>query len=162
MEPSGALTLGKLRLPITRATFRRYVAITVEGKAWPGWEFEIQTGPPLKRPRSTEGFMFANGVRLEAQSRDIPLPHKGELVGIEISLKEPFDPVSGDEYFSLYVDEFADVSDLTLKFPERKGKLYHIVVSALAHRVWEMAVPLTVDAWIKRLPAAKYGGPPHT
>jgi hypothetical protein len=159
MEPLGILTLGKHRFPVTIATFRRYIAITVERKERFGWEFDVWTGPPLKRPRNlSERFMFADGVHLEAQSRDIPLPHNGDLLGIAISLKEAFDLVSGDEYFTLYVSEFGDVSDLTLKFVERRGKLYHMMVSALAHHVHERAEPLKVDTWIKRLPAATYGG----
>jgi hypothetical protein len=157
MADENVLTLGRRRFPVTEATFRR---ITDDGNGRPGWEFNVRTGPPLRPPRNhTERYMFANGVRLYAEAGDpIPLPDKKDLTGERLVLKEPYDPESGGVYFTLYVCEHDDVSDLTLRFLQRRGNEYRIRVSALAHHVFPEPVKLTIKTWIKRLPAKKYRG----
>jgi hypothetical protein len=155
MEPLGILTLAGHRFPIHQATFRR---ITDNGQGQPGWELNVYTQPPLEEPNDeSERFMFANGVRFYAEGDPIPLPDVEDLTGVEIYLKEPFDPDSGEVYFTLFVGEHEDVSDVTLRFVERRGSKYRLQVSALAHHVFKDPVKLTIDTWIERLPAGRYG-----
>ena len=70
-----------------------------------------------------------------------------------LHLEAPYDEVSGDVYFTLYVFEHLDVSGLTPTFLERIGERYHITVDATAH-FGSKRLPLAVDTWIERLPNA--------
>ena len=47
-----------------------------------------------------------------------------------------------------------DVSDLVLRFVERRGSKYRIQVSALVHSVFEKPTRFEIDTWITRLPDA--------
>src|SRR5262245_39010951 len=156
MEALGELTLAGHRFPIHRATFRR---ITDNGQGQPGWEFEIDTQPPVEEPADdTERFLFANGVRFYAEGDPIPLPDADDLTGTEVFIEEPFDPDSGEVYFTLYVGEHQDVSHVRLRFLERRGSDYRIRVSALAHDVFEQPTELAFECWITRQPSGRYGG----
>lgn len=155
MSNENVLTLGNYHFPITEAIFRR---IADEGNGPPGWEFNICTGPPTEEPEdSTERFLFANGVRFYVEGDPIPLPDKEYLTGEVLVLKEPFDPDSGEVYFTLYVGEHGDVSDLTMRFLEKRGTEYRITVTALAHHVFEEPAKLKMETWIKQLPSKQYG-----
>jgi hypothetical protein len=155
MDTLGMLTLAGHRFPIHHATFRR---ITDDGQGRPGWEFDVCTQPPLEEPTdATERFMFARGVRFYAEGDPIPLLDVEDFTGVEVFIKEPFDPDSGEVHFTLYVCEHGDVSDVTLRFLERRGTEYRIQVSALAHNVFEIPTPLQFETWITQLPAHQYG-----
>jgi hypothetical protein len=155
METLGELTLAGHRFPIHHATFRR---ITDDGQGHPGWEFNVCTQPPVEEPSDeSEGFLFANGVRFYAEGDPIPLPDADDLTGIEVYIEEPFDPDSGEVYFTLYVGEHQDVSHVRLRFLERRGSQYRIQVSALAHNVFEEPAELAFECWISRQPSARYG-----
>ncbi len=154
MELFGFLTLAGHRFPIHHATFRRII----EGQGQSGWEFNVCTQAPLEEPaEASEQFLFANGVRFYAEGDPLPLPDQEDLTGVELLLKEPFDPESGEVYFTLYVCEHEDVSDIHLRFVERRGDDYRMLVSGLAHHLFEEPVRLEIDTWIKRLPAGRYG-----
>ena len=156
METLGEMTLGGYRLPIHHATFRR---ITDDGQGHPGWEFNVCTQPPTIAPADeSESFLFANGVRFYAEGDPIPLPGADDLTGTEVLIEEPFDPESGEVYFTLYVGEHQDVSHVRLRFLERRGERYRIRVSALAHNVFEEPAELAFECWITRQPSARYGG----
>jgi hypothetical protein len=154
MEALGELTLAGHRFPIHHATFRR---ITDDGQGRPGWEFNICTLPPAEEPADeTERFLFANGVRFYAEGDPIPLPDADDLTGTEVFIEEPFDPESGEVYFTLYVCEHRDVSHVRLRFLERRGPQYRIQVSALAHNIFEEPAELAFETWITRQPAGQY------
>jgi hypothetical protein len=156
MEVLGELTLAGHRFPIHHATFRR---VTDDGQGNAGWEFEIDTQPPVEEPAGdTERFMFANGVRFYAEGAPIPLSDVEDLTGTEVFIEEPFDPVSGEVYFTLYVCEHEDVSHVRLRFVERRGDQYWLLVSALGHNVFEQPAELTIDTWITRQPPRRCGG----
>jgi hypothetical protein len=155
METLGELRLAGHRFPIHHATFRR---ISDDGQGHPGWEFEIDTQPPVEEPNDdTERFMFANGVRFYAEGDPIPLPDADDLTGVEVFIEEPFDPASGEVYFTLYVCEHGDVSQVRLRFLERRGAQYRIQVSALAHNLFEKPVEFAFETWITRQPDGRYG-----
>jgi hypothetical protein len=155
MAKVGELTLAGYRFPIHHATFRR---ITDDGQGHPGWEFEIDTEAPFEVPADhTDSFLFGNGVRFYAEGDPIPLPDADDLTGVEIFIEEPFDPESGEVYFTLYVGEHGDVSHVRLRFLERRGVEYRIQVSALAHNVFEKPAELAFETWITRQPAGRYG-----
>jgi hypothetical protein len=86
------------------------------------------------------------------------LPDVDDLTGAEVFLEEPFDPETGDGYFTLYVGEHGDVSHVRLWFLERRGSDYLMRITALAHAVFERPVEMTVETWISRLPDGRYGG----
>lgn len=155
MDKLGELTLAGYRFHIHHATFRR---ITDNGQGHAGWEFNVCTQPPVEEPANeVEGFLFANGVRFYAEGDPIPLPDADDLTGTEVFIEEPFDPESGELYFTLYVGEHQDVSHVRLRFLERRGSKYRIRVSALAHNVFEEPAKLEFETWITRQPAGRYG-----
>jgi hypothetical protein len=155
METLGELTLAGLRFPIHHATFRH---ISDDGQGQPGWEFNICTQPPINEPADeTERFIFSNGVRFYAEGDPIPLPDLEDLTGVEVYIEEPFDPESGEVYFTLYVREHGDVSHVRLRFVERRGSQYRLEVSALAHNLFEEPTELALATWITREPAGTYG-----
>jgi hypothetical protein len=154
VDSENVLTLGRYRFPVIDPTFRH----VIDDGGRPGWDFEVRTGPPFKKPKDhTVAYMFHNGVRFFAEGDPIPLPNLPDLTGTKLILKEPFDRESGEVYFTLYVCEFDDVSDLTLRFVERSGAYYCMTVSALAHRVFEKPVPLKIRTWIRRMRARRRG-----
>jgi hypothetical protein len=116
MQAVGYLTLAGHRFPIHHATFRR---ITDDGHGKPGWEFNICTQPPVEEPADeSERLLFSNGVRFCAEGDPIPLPDADDLTGVEVFIEQPFDPESGEVYFTLYVGEHGDVSHVRLRFLE--------------------------------------------
>jgi hypothetical protein len=155
MDALGMLTLAGHQFPIHHATFRR---ITDDGQGHPGWEFDICTQPPTVEPADeTERFLFAKGVRFYAEGDPIPLPDVEDFTGVEVFIKEPFDPESGEVYFTLYVCEHEDVSNVSLRFLERREMQHRIQVLAMAHNVFEEPTPLNLETWITQLPAGRYG-----
>jgi hypothetical protein len=156
MDVRGELTMAGLRFPIHHATFRR---ITDDGQGHPGWEFNVCTQPPVEEPADeSERSLFANGVRFYAEGDPFPLPDADDLTSTELFIEEPFDPESGEVYFTLYVGEHQDVSHVRLQFLERRGAEYRLQVSALAHNVFEQPTELAFECWITRQPSGKYGG----
>jgi hypothetical protein len=150
METLGELILGRHRFPIHHATFRR---VSGDGQGGPGWDFEIDTQPPIEEPTDdTERFMFATGVRFYAEGDPIPLADAEDLTGVDVYIEEPFDPESGEVFFTLYVGEHGDVSHVRLRFLERRGTQYRLQVSALAHSVFEAPTKLSIETWITREP----------
>lgn len=150
MESLGELVLGRHRFPIHHATFRR---VSGDGQGQPGWDFEVDTRPPIEEPPDdTERFMFARGVRFYAEGGPIPLADAEDLTGVEVYIEEPFDPESGEVYFTLYVCEHGDVSHVRLRFVERRGTQYRLQVSATAHNVFETPTEMSIETWITREP----------
>lgn len=119
----------------------------------PGWDFDVRTGPPLE-PLDDESLrdLLADGMRFYSEADPIPLEYAEDLTGVELRLVEPCDPESGEVYFTVYLCEHNDVSDVTLRFVERSGSHYRMQVSALVHSVFEEPTRFEIDAWIERLP----------
>jgi hypothetical protein len=147
----GELTVAGYRLPIVRATFRY---ISDDGCGDCGWEFDIRTLPPVEEP--DEASMLPYGVRFYSEADPIPLPHQEDLTGVEVFIEEPFDPVTGDVYFTLYAGEHEDVSSVRLRFDERQGTSYRLRVTALAYGFAESPLPLELECRITRLPDGSY------
>lgn len=158
MEPRGTLLFAGCRFPVTQASFR-YVSDGNDDpqsdEEVPGWDFDVCTGPPVDPPVDESlDFLLSNGMRFYSESDPIPLANAADLTGVELRLAEPFDPVFGEVYFTVYLGEHHDVSDLTLRFVERHGARYRMQVSALVHSVFEMPTRFEIDTWIERLPDA--------
>jgi hypothetical protein len=102
--------IGRHAFPIAKATFR---FISDDGQGNPGWEFDIRT-KPLKdlTPRSA---LYGRAPRFFSEGDPIPLQNVKDLTGSEIYLKEPFDPETGEVYFTLYVFEHGDLTDLRIR-----------------------------------------------
>src|SRR5262245_37272742 len=125
------LRLGKHEFPITRASFFRLPQGEDER---PRWEFEIRTGPPRGVEKgSDEYYLYSDGVRLYAEADPIPLPNVEDLTGVELYLQPSFDPKYNDPYFTLYVREHGNVSEVQLRFLKRQGKTYFLHLTGLAH-----------------------------
>lgn len=144
---ANTLVLGSHKFPITHATFFR---LSQPGDERPRWEFEIRTGPPLGMDVDADEYsLYADGVRLYSEADPIPLPNIDDLTGVELYLKPPFDPKYNDPYFTLYVSEHEDVSEVQLRFVERRGDSYRLLLTGLAHNIEEKPLPLEVNTWIK-------------
>src|SRR5689334_15263455 len=123
-EPLGMLTLVGCRFPVTRATFRfvRGGNNDPRSEEVPGWDFNVDTGPPINPPADDSlADFFSRGMRFYTEADPIPLADSDDLTGVELYLKEPYDRASGEVYFTVYLGEHNDVSDLTLRFIERDG-----------------------------------------
>lgn len=93
-------------------------------------------------------------MRLYTERDELPLPVRDDLTGFTLRLKPPFDPDTGEVYFTIYVREHEDVSDLVLHFVERAEQRYRVHATALCHNVYRAEpLPLVVDTWLTRLPA---------
>jgi hypothetical protein len=157
MESKGILTLVGYSFPITRATFRCVGDAIIEPPdeaEMPRWDFDVFTGPPIN-PSSDEvlEFLFGRGIRFYTEGDRIPLADAEDMTGAELYLKDSCDPQSGEVYFTVYLGEHNDVSDLTLQFLERKGSSYRMMVSALVHSVFEEPTRFEIDTWIEKLPS---------
>jgi hypothetical protein len=138
---------------VVEATFRPRGASAEDGV--PRWDFEVRTGPPLELPTHEEDddvLDFSDGVRLYSEQDPVPLVDQDDLTGTELKLKEPFHPELNEPYFTFYTYEHDDVSDVTLRFLERREDEYRIEFTGLAHHIQENPAQLRVETWIKRLP----------
>lgn len=143
------LKLGSCVFPINKATFR-YIKDNGEGRA--GWEFDIETAEN-KNPRSR---LYGTAPRFYAEGDPIPLPNVKDLTGANLHLKDSCDPESGEVYFTLYVYEHGDLTNLRMKFLEKKDKHYRIRVTANVPD-FSRSTRLRIETWIKQLPAKSYG-----
>lgn len=155
-EPFGTLQFAGCTLPITRASF----GFVADGsndphsdEEVPGWDFDVYADPPIIGSADDSVVdLLSYGMRFYAESDPIPLENVEDLTGVELKLAETCDPVSGEVYFTVYLCEHNDVSDLTMRFVERSGQRYRMTVSALVHSVFEEPTPFEIDTWIDRLP----------
>jgi hypothetical protein len=144
--------IGSVSFPISEATFR-YHAISDLGR--PGWDFQVRAGEsPLLTSRS---HLFGKKPRFYAEKDPIPLEDLKDLTGTEIHLKEPFDPETGEPYFTLYVFEHGDLTNLKLKFMEKKGSQYLVQIAATVPDGSVFSTPkrLRIETWMKRLPTIR-------
>jgi hypothetical protein len=156
-EPMGTLKFAGCTLSVTQASF----GFVADGNAEPGsdeevpgWDFDIKAGPPIDGSGHESILdLLSDGMRFYAEADPIPLENVEDLTGVELKLAETCDPVSGEVYFTVYLCEHNDVSDLTMRFVERSGQRYRILVSALVHSVFEEPTRFEIDTWIDRLPA---------
>ena len=148
------LKIGSFVFPVTKATFRY---ITNNGDGTPGWEFEIRTA--ALKSLTPKSVLYRQQPRFFSEGDPIPLENLKDLTGTEIYLKEPFNQESGEVYFTLYVFEHGDLTDLKLKFVKKKGSLYRIRVTATVPEgtVFSTSKRLRIDTWIKQLSAKRYG-----
>ncbi len=97
----GTVKLLGCTLPVTRASFG-YVA----DEELPGWDFNVCTDRPIEiGPKTDESIvaMLSNGVRFYAEADPIPLENADDLTGTVLKLAEPYDPVSGEVYFTFFL-----------------------------------------------------------
>jgi hypothetical protein len=154
-EPLGKLTIAGHTLPIREAYFEFVAQKT-------SWVFQIEAdGPPellaemnadVDREWDDMQHLVCDGAEFYADADPIPLENKRDLVGTELVLIPPYDQETGEIYFSLYLGEHNNVSQLTLRFTERIGERYKMTISALVHDVSEELLPFEIDTWIDRRP----------
>ncbi len=147
---NNTLTLGSLSFPITKAVFRYVPENDLGG---PGWDFNIVAEPC--QSLEPDHFLSDTGIRFYSEADPIPVPNLDDLTGVEIFLAEPFDPQSGEVYFTLYVFEHGDLINLTLRFLERdQSSRYRIFISATvpAGSVFDHDEQLEIHTWIEQLP----------
>lgn len=150
------LKIGEYVFPVTKSTFR---FVENDGAGNPGWEFNVQTGKTVSKLAADDDHLNGMPVRFYAEGDPIPIPNKEDLLGVEIFLESPYDEESGEVYFTLYVFEHGELTNLSLKFVERKENLYRMLVTAKvpAGTATGEDENLTIDTWIKRLPKTGYG-----
>lgn len=149
-QPLGEMTLGSLRFPVIHASFG---FVADDGYGNPGLDFEIRTDAPAHQlPEDVDQSLFECGIRFYSESDPIPLEPLDDLTGVVLDLEPTCDPESGEVYFTLYVSEHGDVSNVSLHFVERERTQYRIRLTALAHNVFAQPTEITADCWIEHLP----------
>jgi hypothetical protein len=155
-ESLGTLKFAGCTLPVTRAS----LGFVTDGnndprsdETVPGWDFDVYAGPPVECSGDESVVsLLSDGMRFYAESDPIPLENWDDLTGVKLKLAEPYDRESGEVYFTVYLGEHNDVSDLTMRFVERVGQRYRMMVSALVHSVFEEPTRFEIDTWIDRIP----------
>lgn len=150
------LAIGSYTFPITKATFR-YVSDNGQGRA--GWEFDIST--KCIESLDASDLLYGKEPRLYCERGDpIPLTNSSDLTGKELFLKEPYEPKSGDVYFTFYVFEHGNLTDLKMKFLRKRGNEYQISVLATIPEgeIFSHPERLRIQTWIEQLPDKTYGG----
>ncbi len=118
-EMLGTLKFAGCTLPVTRASFGFVADGNNEPRSEeevPGWDFDVCAGQPISSVEDESVVsLLSDGMRFYAESDPIPLKNADDLTGVELKLAEPYDPVTGEVYFTVYLGEHNDVSDLTLR-----------------------------------------------
>lgn len=145
----GTMTIQSVELTVL--TSRMYPCSVQESDTQAGWRFFLYAGPPPEESSVDEDMktVFMNGVNLYADDEPIPLPDMPDFTELEFTLKEPYSPVSGETYFTLDPGEALDVSDVALRFLEKKDACYHISLTAQVHHFAKEPTPLLYDGWIE-------------
>lgn len=148
------MEIGELTLPGYRFaahTARMYRCSTDEHER-PGWAFFIAAGEPFEEPARAddECGIFPNGVALYAEDEPVPLPEADDFTGLDFFLKEPYHP-DGEVYFTFNPMEAHDVSDVNIRFRERRGSRYRVELTALVYHVFSAENPavLQYSGWLQ-------------
>ncbi len=154
MTQKGQIQLGGCIFPVHKATFRFLSdGGYAETDDAPGWDFQIKASAPIEGEDEEVKSLLWDGVRFYSEGDPIPLKDADDLVGVNLNLKDSFDPLTGEVYFTLYTGEHQDVSDLNMTFLRREGANYLIKVEALVHNVFEDPMLFQIDTWIEKLPS---------
>jgi hypothetical protein len=121
----GFLTIDRARAVIERRATFRYVRDDGEGRA--GWDLDVVSEDFDVSPRSV---LFRRNASFRAEAAPIPLENVENLSDASVSLRRPFDEATGEPYFTLYVFEHGDLTDLRMTLGERRGNEYRLVVTA--------------------------------
>ena len=139
------LTLRERSFPVEGAWLRRGAD---DALAYPTWTFELRTAPPVGVPADDP---YAGcGLRLFTEGAPLPLADADDLTGTVLALAEPFDPDSGEPWFTLYAAAHHDVARLVLTFVAREGARYRVRIEAEVHGLTVGPAPLRVDTWMQR------------
>lgn len=145
-DPDSLMRLGSYQFAINVASFR-YIASSDTG---PGWDFDF-SGPCINDDPQEPVFPY--GARLYTEIAPLPLDPVDDFTGIVLDLPRPFDEDTGEPLFGLKVWEEHDVSNLMLRFVEKRGHRYRIEITALvADTVFGHPEQLSLSAWTERLP----------
>ncbi len=101
--------------------------------------------------------LFPLGVSLYAEAAPIPLAKLDDYTGIELDLPGSYDDASGEPYFGIFVGESHDVWDVHLRFAERDGSRYLLVITGIiSESVLGKAEPFECTVWAEELPDHAY------
>lgn len=110
----------------------------------------IAAEPPFDPPPQDEVLGdFPFGAALFADREPIPLPAVADLTGVELVLKEPYNPESGEVYFTFDPGEACDVSDVRMRFLERAEARYRLEITAVVHQFYEEPTELRYSGWVE-------------
>ena len=145
------MDLGELSLPGYRFaahTARMYRFANAANRS--GWGFFIETHEAFEEPPEDDETWghFPYPVVLLADDEPIPLPQADDLTGVDFFLEEPYHP-GGRQYFQFTPIDSHDVSDVRIRFLERRGWRYRIELSAVAHEVFSEPTELRYVGWVQ-------------
>src|SRR5262249_10267952 len=101
--------------------------------------------------------LFPYGARLYTEAAPFPLEKAQDFTGIELDLPLPYDDETGEPFFGLKICEEHSVSNLYLRFIERKGRRYRIELNATVEEtVFGHPERLGLSAWAEQLPDHAY------
>lgn len=150
MELTNHLLLGKYRFSFHDANFRH----VTQSYSGPGWDFNLAAKCVNDDP---DNELFPLGVSLYAEAAPIPLAKFADYTGIELDLPGSYDDASGEPYFGLYVGETYDVSDVHLRFAERDGSRYLLIITGIISKsVLGKSEPFECTVWAEELPDHAY------
>ena len=115
-----------------------------------GWGSIIATWEPFEEPPRGEDEcgIFPNEVALYAEDEPIPLPESDDFTAPDFFFKEP--PRSdGEAYFMYDPTEAYDVSDVRIRFVERRSSRFRVELSAVMYRVFEQPAELRYLGWVR-------------
>lgn len=145
------LRVGTYKFALETAIFR-YITDSSSG---PGWDFSF-FGPCLNPAFE---FQFDYGVRLLAEAAPLPLENADDLTGKELYVELPYYEATEEPYFGLtdFLHGEHDVSELTLRFLERRADQYLIQITAtVAETLTGKPEPLELLAWATQQPNHAY------
>jgi hypothetical protein len=150
MDAENRMRLGSYEFAIEAASYR-YIT---ESDSGPGWDFDF-SGPCINDDPENPTFLY--GARLYTEAAPIPLEKAEDYTGSELYLPEPYDDATGEPFFGLKVWEEHDLSDLRLRFAEKKGPTYRIEITAsVAETVFGHPERLRLSAWTEERPDHSY------
>ena len=150
MPAANIMRLGCYEFAIDAASFR-YVTQSWSG---PGWDFEFRGRCVNDSPEEP---LFLYGARLLTEAAPMPLAKSNDYTGVELELPLSYDEESGEPLFGLQVMEEHPLSNVHLRFVERKGNRYRIEMSAtVAETVLGQPEALQLSAWAEELPDHAY------
>lgn len=150
MEIVNHLLVGKYRFAFHDANFRH----VTQSNSGTGWDFNLAAKCVNDDP---DNELFPLGVSLYAEASPIPLAKLDDYTGVELDLPGSYDDESGEPYFGLFVGESYDVSDMHLRFAERDGSRYLLIITGfISEWVLGKSEPFECMVWAEELPDHAY------
>lgn len=152
MPAENQLELGRFLFVVESASFR-YITGSNSG---PGWDFDFIGGCVND---DEDEPLFEYGARLYTEAAPIPIRKMDDYTGVDVFLPESYDDESGEPYFGLKSVEEHEVSNLRLRFRQKRGDRYLIeITGTVAPSLLVEATQLNLLAWAEEQPDHAYPG----